>query len=509
MLDLFDTLERSSAGKVLLQDKDRQLDGPGLSQAIERFSRTLKKLEIKKLALYADNSIDWVLADLACQKLDICLLPLPDYFTTAQLTHAIRSSGIQYILTDQDRDLDAILPELKLQRVYEYSSHLCFLGTEEIDTAVELPRGTQKITFTSGSTGQAKGVCLSKAQQISQASALVESTGILEPVHLCALPLSTLLENIAGIYAPLLAGGLVHLPSLNELGYQGSRLIDPQAFLNCLSNIKPDTLILIPQLLGLLVQAARQGWSVPSFKFVAVGGSKVSAELIGQARQLGIPAYEGYGLSECASVVSLNTPLKDRSGTCGQVLNSQQVTIKNGEVLISGNTMLGYIGDSESWYPSQVHSGDLGHLDNQGYLHIDGRCKNILISSYGRNISPEWVESELLASPLLSEAVVFGDSQPCCVALVYPTTSAVSDDQISQVIHEANRKLPDYARIRAWQRLSEPLSSLPDLMTSNSRPRREQIQKFQTISSSCSSKICIPALSAQLEENASMSFYQN
>jgi len=478
MLDLIDTLDSASAGKVLLQDKTRQLDGPGLIQAIERLGRTLKKLNIKKLSLYADNSIDWVLADLVCQKLDICLLPLPAYFTAAQLTHAIRSSGIQHILTDQAEPLSAMLPELKLQRVYDYSSRLCFLGTDAIDPAVELPQQTQKITFTSGSTGQSKGVCLSKVQQLSQASALMESTGIREPVHLCALPLSTLLENIAGIYAPLLAGGLVHLPSLNDLGYQGSRLTDPQAFLNCLSNTKPDTLILIPQLLSLLVQAARQGWAVPPFKFVAVGGSKISAELIGQARQLGIPAYEGYGLSECASVVSLNTPLKDRSGTCGQVLNSQRVTIENGEVLISGNTMLGYIGDSEDWYPSQIHSGDLGHLDEQGYLHIDGRCKNILISSYGRNISPEWVESELLASPLLSEAVVFGDSQPYCVALVYPTSPAVNEEQLGQVIHEANRKLPDYARIRAWHRLSGPLSGLPDLMTSNGRPRREQIQEY-------------------------------
>jgi long-chain acyl-CoA synthetase len=481
MLDLINTLSRSPAGKILLQDKTRQLDGPGLPRALERFSRTLTKLKIKRLALYADNSIDWVVADLACQKLDICVLPLPAYFTAAQLTHAIRSSGIQYILTDQASSLSALLPELKLQQVYEYSDHLCFLGTEVIETAVELPRETQKITFTSGSTGQPKGVCLSQAQQISQASALMASTGIREPVHLCALPLSTLLENIAGIYAPLLAGGLVHLPSLNELGYQGSRLSEPQAFLNCLSTIKPDTLILIPQLLSFLVQAARQGWPVPSFKFVAVGGSKVSAELISQARQLGIPAYEGYGLSECASVVSLNTPLKDRSGTCGQVLNSQQVTIENGEVLISGNTMLGYIGDSENWYPSLIHSGDLGHLDNQGYLHIDGRCKNILISSYGRNISPEWVESELLASPLLSEAVVFGDSQPYCVALVYPSTQAVSDEQLSQVVHEANKKLPDYARIRAWHRLSEPLTSLPGLMTSNGRPRREQIQEHFSV----------------------------
>nr|MDC2856527.1 AMP-binding protein [Ningiella sp. W23] len=82
--------------------------------------------------------------------------------------------------------------------------------------------GTQKITFTSGSTGEPKGVCLSTQSQMQVAQSLCEQINISKPTHLCLLPLPVLLENIAGIYAPLLSGGCVHLMPLNELGFVGS-----------------------------------------------------------------------------------------------------------------------------------------------------------------------------------------------------------------------------------------------------------------------------------------------
>lgn len=470
--------EFTAPEKNILVEGNEQYSYDRLSQAVKHFSRILKKFEISSLAIYADNSIDWIVADLACQKLDICLLPLPDYFSNEQLEHALSSCAVDFILTDRPKQLIASLPTLSYEKKFDYSTGLCFLAHSGLTGTAKLPESTQKITFTSGSTGQPKGVCLSLQQQIQQAQVLSDLIGLKQPAHLCLLPLSTLLENIAGVYAPLLAAGSVTICSLEKLGYDGSRLKSPEKMLEAIATINPDTLILIPQLLMLLVQAATQGWPVPNFKFVAVGGSKVAPELLLQARKFGIPAYEGYGLSECASVVSLNIPEHDQAGSCGKALPHLQLGVENNELVVTGNSMLGYVNDPDSWYPARISSGDLGYIDDDGFVHINGRSKNLLISSYGRNISPEWVESELLASPLLAEAVVFGDAQPYCIALIYPRVDSASDLQIERVVDHANLKLPDYAQIKGWLRLDTPLSTKADFMTSNGRPRREEIAKF-------------------------------
>ena len=480
MTSLLDSLKKfSSPEKIALAEGNRLVSFSQLSKDVNHFSRVLKKLSISRLAIYADNSIDWLITDLACQKLNICLLPLPEYFSNEQIEHALNASAIDYVLTDQADHLISRLPGISLEKKFESSVNLCFL--ENCDTKIHkssLPESTQKITFTSGSTGQPKGVCLSSKQQLQQAQILADIIDIKDPKHLCLLPLSTLLENIAGNYAPLLAGGTVHIRSLETLGYYGSRLVEPKKLLNAISEIKPDTLILIPQLLMLLVQAIKQGWPAPDFKFVAVGGSKVAPELLIEARKLGIPACEGYGLSECASVVSLNTPKNDLPGSCGKALPHLQLSVENEEIIITGNAMLGYVNDPKSWYPTKINTGDLGHIDKEGFVHIDGRRKNVLISSYGRNISPEWVESKLLISPLVAEAVVFGDAQPFCTALIYSRSDACSDNEIQKSIDQANSNLPDYAQVQAWSRLEAPLSTDAKFMTSNGRPIREIIASF-------------------------------
>ncbi len=110
---------------------------------------------------------------------------------------------------------------------------------------------------------------------------------------------------------------------------------------------------------------------------------------------------------------------------------------------------------------------------------MSGRRKNLLISSYGRNISPEWPESELLANPRLQDVVIFGDAMPYCVALISTRDPRLDDAAIQAWLDQVNARLPDYAQVRAWHRLTQPLAALPGLLTSNGRPKRDVIaQKF-------------------------------
>lgn len=466
---------------VILAGMDRQFTVSDIASQCDVLEGVLRREGVTLVALYADNGPSWVVADLVCQRMNLCLVPLPTFFSPLQQRAILDECGCRFLLTDNGQSLQALIEAPVTWQDDVTGLQLCRLKTGNGDAAI-MPRGTEKITFTSGSTSDPKGVCLGNAQLMLQARTLVDVIGLESPRHLSLLPLSTLLENVAGVYAPLLAGGKVILPTLAELGYRGSRLADPQQLLATISRVAPETMILIPELLNLLVAAVKNGWQPPdSFRFIAVGGSKVGQELLQEAWSLDLPVYEGYGLSECASVVSLNTPQDNQAGSCGKVLPHLDVQVEEGELVVRGNAMLGYLNQPDSWYPQAIQSGDLGNCDDKGFLHLSGRRKNLLISSYGRNISPEWPESELLANSLLQDAVVFGDALPHCVALVSTRDPKTPDTRVRTWIDQVNARLPDYARIKAWHRLERPLGSLPGMLTANGRPRRDVIAgKFET-----------------------------
>lgn len=469
-------LSGKSRDQVILRSGAEALTVAQVESRATALQAQLRRAGVTTLGLLADNSCDWVIADLACREASICLVPLPTFFSNQQLRHALASCAVAAVLSDQPATCNA--------RIGSTASFVDAAGLESCQLAllapsagpVAIPPGTGKITFTSGSTGQPKGVCLANANLARQARVLSELVAVERPRHLCLLPLSTLLENVAGVYAPLYAGGEILVPSTRALGFDGSTLAEPLQLLAEIAALRPETLILLPQLLGFLTDAAQRGWPVPgSLRYVAVGGARVTPEAITAARRCGIPVYEGYGLSECASVVSLNTRRHDRPGTCGRPLPSLAVSVAEGEVMVTGSAMLGYVNDRDSWGQHTIATGDIGALDDAGFLSISGRKKNLLISSYGRNIAPEWVESELLANPILSEAVVLGDARPYCVALLSVASEAITDATIDTWIEQVNRELPDYARIGNWCRLPQPLRLQPDLVTANGRPRRDRI----------------------------------
>jgi long-subunit acyl-CoA synthetase (AMP-forming) len=319
------------------------------------------------------------------------------------------------------------------------------------------PRAVSKITFTSGTTGTPKGVALRSAQQWKVARALADATRRLElRRHLCLLPLSVLLENVGGVYAPLAAGAETCVPPLAEVGMRGSSSFDPAACLQAIESWQADSVILLPQMLAALAAAVERGARAPrSLRFAAVGGAKVSSALIERARALGLPVYEGYGLSECGSVVSLNLPGADRTGSAGRPLPHARVRIDHGEIVVNA-----------------IRTGDLGRIDDDGYLHIDGRRKHLLITSYGRNVSPEWPEAELLAGRAIVQAAVFGEARPRLCALVVPAPGTPQAAVEAQV-RAANARLPDYAQIGAWLPADAPFTPQNGFATANGRARRD------------------------------------
>jgi long-subunit acyl-CoA synthetase (AMP-forming) len=426
------------------------------------------------LAVLADNSIDWVIADLAALHVGAVHLPIPTFFNAAQMVNAMTQAGVDAALTDQPERIFAL--GLGFTSVGTHGS-LHFL--RRLTSATNLPAGTAKISFTSGSTGNPKGVCLSMAGLMATAHSIKTALANLHLAkHLTVLPLTLLLENSAGIYAALLSGAQVHLPSLPMLGWQGMAGFNPAMLQKTTQNTAPQSMILVPELLKVwTLYLNATGQRAPSsLLFVAVGGAHVDPGLLSRARKVGIPAHEGYGLTECGSVVSLNRPGDEGTGV-GRILPHVQLRLKSGEVHLKTSAFLGYTGDTASSVSAGqgFATGDLGCLDTQGHLHLMGRSKNLLITTFGRNISPEWVESVLLAQNTIAQAVVMGDAHPWLAAIVAPMPGA-SPEQVATAVAQANAGLPDYAQIKQWI-TSVPFTLANGLATGNGRPMRAAIAR--------------------------------
>ncbi len=433
-----------------------------LDTRVERLAAALRAARPRPrvLGVLADNGADWVAIDLAAQKAGVVLVPLPGFFTIGQCAHAVCATGMDSLFSDA-------APVARMLGFDPAGDLEGLSWFRRAGQAVALPPEVSKITFTSGTTGTPKGVQLSAAQQWEVARSLADATRALEiRRHLCLLPLPVLLENVAGVYAAQLAGADCCLPPLADTGVAGAARFDPLGCLTAIARWEPHSLILLPQMLLALAAALENGAPAPrSLKLVAVGGAKVSLALIARARALGLPAYEGYGLSECASVVALNLPGAERAGSVGRPLRHAEVKVNEGEIHVRNL--------DAAW----LATGDLGRLDDDGFLYIEGRRKHVLITSYGRNVSPEWPEAELLAGGAIAQAAVFGEARPQLCALVVPAERSVADAAIDAQVRAANDRLPDYARIGRWMRADAPFTPQNGLATANGRPRRDALWK--------------------------------
>jgi long-subunit acyl-CoA synthetase (AMP-forming) len=202
-----------------------------------------------------------------------------------------------------------------------------------------------------------------------------------------------------------------------------------------------------------------------------VGGAKVSSLSIHQARQCGLPVYQGYGLSECGSVVSLAQE-GDPLGSCGKLLEHVNARVVGNELFVSGNIFLGYLGEPSTWYQKEFATGDYVSLDHD-QLFVTGRKKLQIINSFGRNISPEWAESLITANPLVHQCMIVGEAQPYCVALVSAMSDAFSQNMLDAYLAQVNLQLPDYAKVRKAILLESPMTFEQGLLTANGRIKRE------------------------------------
>jgi long-chain acyl-CoA synthetase len=492
--DFFARLAAHDPAAPALVSRERSLSYGALRTEAIDLAAALRARNVRVLATLLDNGPAWAIVDLAALHARIVHVPIPGFFTPQQTAFVLESAGVDTLATTAPFS--------------NWTAHDRSVAGERIvlcsrtpDRQVPIHPGTAKITFTSGTTGTPKGVCLSAAAMLAVAEGLARATSTLSITrHLCALPLAVLLENVAGLYAPWLVGAASVVVPARDAGLEGSSQFDPAKLEAAVQAHAVGSVIVLPQMLrawstwrhahraidethrATIENAARS-----SLRLIAVGGAPVGIAAIESARAAGLPAYEGYGLSEGASVQTLNLPDADGPGSVGRALPHARVRVAtDGEIEIAGSVMLGYLGEpalttdpragdapgEETWWKT----GDVGSVDADGYTYVHGRRRNVLITAYGRNVSPEWVETALTSQPAIAQAVVQGDGKPALEAVLWPAHAAVPNEALATAISRANAGLPDYARVRRFVRAHVPFTVQAGVCTPNGRPQRRAIE---------------------------------
>ncbi len=486
---------------IAIRSGDDSLNYAQLIDAIEQTANSLRACQARSLGIYLDNGIDWIVVDLTAMAAGIRVVPLPCFFSDAQIKHAVVNGAVDCLACASDLPF-GILGTGDPIKAYR-NSWLQSLTTQEHAVMGNSP-AAGKLSYTSGTTGSPKGIDLSYdfiGQTCDSISAVI--SGLAIETHLSILPYATLLENIAGVYVPLMLGKTVYAESAARVGLSAELHLDPSILQQTFNRIRPDSLILTPQLLELFCLLIENKAIDPGcLKFVAVGGARVGESLMRRARRAGIPAYEGYGLTEFGSVAILNTPQNDRIGSVGKPLPGVTVTMAaDGEICLSTKLIRIDKDGLERQQTISVETGDFGSIDDDGFIYLHGRKSNLIVLASGRNVAPEWIETELNNSPLLTQSFVFSETGVALSALLVTAGAGIADSDLEAEIEQINRSLPAYARIKKWHRMSYPFSQDNQMLTVNGRLRRLQIkQALSTLLAS--SRTFVPRNSGDSSQNS-------
>ena len=477
--------------------------------------------ENKRIAIVGMNSYNWILSYIAASTVGVSVpidkeLPMEDIMNFIDEAECSAVIGDHSIINELKTDISKYsLTENKLgyeavSELVENGKTFYEAGNKKVDTMEINDEEMSILIFTSGTTGNSKGVCLSQKNicaNINQTAKMVK----IDDLHsLSVLPLHHTYETTLG-HMLLLSGGAC-------ISYcQGLRYVARN-----ISEYRPSVLIVVPLLLEFILKKieaslreslpkklllpegtplAKLIEHLPFFirvivkkkvrktlggrlRLLIVGAAPIKPEVIEAFCSLGIATYQGYGLTECSPLLAGNNDFYVNPAAVGLPIHGVEIKIENpneegiGEVIAKGdNIMIGYYKDPEEtarvMRGGYFHTGDMGRLDEDGFLYLTGRCKNVIVTQNGKNIYPEELEDRLSTHKFVSEALVLGVENskggmdvkakiyPCFDELKEHFGKEVSYDeakeQILRLVEEFNDNLPNYKKILVVEVVSEPL----------------------------------------------------
>jgi len=525
-----------------------------------------------RISLFAGNCPEWIEADLAGMTIGVIPVPIYPTSTPDQIVHIVTDAGVRVIITAGPKELDRILeardqmPGLEtvilINPADQVGDHdgLTVLSleqvrqagvSEEIQTVVEermgqsCPDDVAALVYTSGTTGEPKGVMISHRAALAELQALDAFFDVTPADHsLSFLPLSHALEW--GWSMAVIRHGCLN-----------TFVPNPKTISAMLAEVRPTLFVSVPKLYEQVMSVAREKvsdspaklkifeWSIrigrewwqaeqegrrPSVSLrarhgvadrlvlkairdaiggpktvLAAGGAPLRKEVEEFFAACGLLVCQGYGLTEASPLVSFNSPGGYKFGTAGRPLvGSQMTTTEDGEILYRGpNVMKGYWKAPEATAAAiedgWLHTGDIGHIDEDGFLVITDRLKDIIVTLNGKNISPQPIENSLMKDPLFEHAVLLGDNRPCLTLLVKPSLPQVEElaerlhitsmtgpemlrseelaEEIRRRVAEITEKLPHQEQIRDLRVLWDEFTTDNGLLTPTLKVRRREVEK--------------------------------
>ncbi|ALL67626.1 Long-chain-fatty-acid--CoA ligase [Paraburkholderia caribensis MBA4] len=424
------------------------------------------------------SSYAWVATMLAIFRVKAVLLPVPIEFSDDQIASLLNKATAIFVENDvTERRISGILPGMSCLKTDGRAVENW--PADGMKAAERIEAGICGIIHTSGTTSKPKGV------KIRDEAVGVLVTNVLKrvpagPLHyLSVVPMSLLIEQVLGVFLPVLSGGSLTLMPKHYVEY-GARSGNAQDYLRLIAQASPNFMYLPPKLLEeadtLLNACSRESLFGNCDPHIITGGAKIPASVLKSLDRRGVQVYEAYGLSENSSIISLNHPGHRKIGSAGTFLDGIKPVLIDGELRVRTPTLCaGYYNSDDTsceLTDGYLHTGDLAEI-RDGYLYITGRKKHVIILSTARNISPEWVETIYKESPAIDDIIVMGEGREEPAAIVLSTHGEAI---VRREMQRLEGRLADFARVRRIRVIREIDLFRKRYYTVTGRPRRQKIE---------------------------------
>ncbi len=529
-----------------------------LSKKVLTFSKALSDIGVgkgDKVAILSENRPEWVISDLSIMELGAISVPLHTTFNPRDICSILKHCQAKVLIVSNSdllnkallgqkylkdlkkiifiENLTSVQKEILSNKVLSWKAMLAQNKNNEFEKIFLDPDDCCSIIYTSGTTGKPKGVVLTHRNFLSNVEAVNEIIPVnSSDIFLSFLPLSHVLERMAGYYMPLCHGATIaYAEGIKQLSVN-------------LKEVRPTIMISVPRVFEkfhdavwdkvnsssnfqkrIFKWALRQQKNTLRYKladFLAFkkirnkmggklrltisGGASLNENIGKFFSKIGVLILEGYGLTETSPVISANQEDDFKFGTVGKVVPGVKVKITEAkEILVKGpNVFQGYFKnkeatksnfDKEGWF----HTGDLGFIDRQGFLTVIGRAKEMIVTSGGKNVWPERVENLLNNDRFISQAIIIGNNRKFISALIVPDWQEIEiylkennlplqeHDKLikspvlldifqKRIDEKINPKLSEFERVKKFILLPQEFSQEQEELTATLKLRRHIIE---------------------------------
>lgn len=407
---------------------------------------TLSKKSNRKICILGENSYEWILVHMSVMFGMGMVIPMEKELSVEELVSQTKKVDADIIFCsemymDKGMEIKKAIPSIELIDMQSdvFENMLATVDPQFV-SAISNADECVSITFTSGTTAGRKGVMLSRKNITTCARGVSEAgffRGDKVPV---ILPLYHCYSCFVGVYGVLLSGCTICFCQDMKRLSQHIRLY------------QANKMVLVPAIAQMFLdEMKKNNITVDAYfggylEWIIVGGAKTAVSMIEAYGKMGIPIREGYGITETSSFVTVLPADQIKPGSVGVSSRFWEIKIADsGEVLVKGdNVMSGYL-EGEANCISETgwfHTGDMGYIDEDGFLYIKGRIKNVIILKNGKNIFPEELEENIQKIEMVKEVLVY-DKEEKIVAEIYTETEGIEDK-----ISELNKEMPSYKRIQ-------------------------------------------------------------